>query len=92
MASARRARASHSARERDECATNAEPNRGIHERSEDYDDPFRGSRFVNAAVCDEAYIPTHHPIVVEHTLEAGFTVLSGPKKKLLKDRRAAPLW
>lgn len=59
----------------------------------DYGTLYReGTLFVNASICDEAYIPTHDPIVVEHTPEIGFTVLSGPKKKLVKDRRAAPLW
>lgn len=45
-----------------------------------------GIVFVNAAVCDEAYIPTHHPIVVEHEPGIGFRVLSGPKKQALTKR------
>ena len=51
-----------------------------------------GTLFVNAAICDEAYIPTHAPIVVEHTSEIGFTVLSGPKKTKSAPQRPAPLW
>lgn len=42
---------------------------------------WNGTLFVNAAICDEAYKPTHDPIVVEVTPEKGWQVISGGRKK-----------
>lgn len=42
---------------------------------------WNGTLFCNASICDEAYKPTHDPIVVEMAPGSGWKVISGGGKK-----------